>query len=136
MDWDVLVLGNSVSAWLSALGVFLAIMAAFFTRGMRAQRAAFEAGEQRRGAALLGLQAAVAAALAVGLLDHYFFNIEFSHMVALLWGTVGLALVVEATGGRWKTEAEDQRPKTKDQSTEIAFGPWSSVLGPSSKRNW
>ncbi len=72
-------------------------MAAFFTRGLRAQRAAFEAGELRRGAALLGLQAAVAAALAVGLLDHYFFNIEFSHMVALLWGTVGLALVLEAT---------------------------------------
>jgi hypothetical protein len=84
---------------LLGLGVFLAIMAAFFTRGLRAQRAAFEAGELRRGAALLGLQAAVAAALAVGLLDHYFFNIEFSHMVALLWGTVGLALVLETTTG-------------------------------------
>ena len=35
------------------------------------------------------------AALAVGLLDHYFFNIEFSHMVALFWGCIGLALAIE-----------------------------------------
>jgi polysaccharide biosynthesis protein PslJ len=39
---------------------------------------------------LLGCQAGVVAALAVGLADHYFFNIEFSHMVALFWGTIGL----------------------------------------------
>jgi O-antigen ligase len=80
---------------LVGLGAFLAIMAAFFAGGIGALRAAFGAGELERGAALLGLQAAVAAALAVGLLDHYFFNIEFSHMVALFWGTIGLALAVE-----------------------------------------
>ena len=34
------------------------------------------------------------AALAVGVLDHYFFNIEFSHMTALLWCTVGLKLAI------------------------------------------
>jgi len=34
----------------------------------------------------------------VGLLDHYFFNIEFSHMSALLWGTIGLAVAIEEMG--------------------------------------
>jgi hypothetical protein len=28
------------------------------------------------------------------MLDHYFFNIEFSHMTALLWCTIGLQLAV------------------------------------------
>jgi O-antigen ligase len=112
---------------LVGLGAFLAIMAAFFSRGIRAARAAFAGDEQQRGAALLSLQAAVAAALAVGLLDHYFFNIEFSHMVALLWGTVGLALVVEKG---------DQRLKTEDQNHDLVRGPWSSVTPHSSERNW
>ena len=34
--------------------------------------------------------------LAVGVLDHYFFNIEFSHMVALFWGCIGLGYVIAA----------------------------------------
>lgn len=76
---------------------FLGVIAAFFTRSLRAMRQAFGQAELERGAALLGLQAAIAAALAVGLLDHYFFNIEFSHMVALFWGAIGLALVFERT---------------------------------------
>lgn len=43
---------------------------------------------------LLGTQAGLAAALAVGLADHYFFNIEFSHMVALFWGCAGLGMAI------------------------------------------
>jgi O-antigen ligase len=74
---------------------FLGLLAAFYTRSVPAMRQAFTHGAPERGAALLGLQAAITAALAVGLLDHYFFNIEFSHMVALFWGTIGLALVLE-----------------------------------------
>ncbi len=70
-------------------------------------RAAFHnQQDDQRGAQLLGLQAAIVAALAVGLLDHYFFNIEFSHMVALFWGSIGLALAIETI---------DERPKTKDE---------------------
>jgi hypothetical protein len=57
---------------------------------------------------LLGLQAAIVAALAVGLLDHYFFNIEFSHMVALFWGSIGLALAIES-----------QEPRTKNQEPGV-----------------
>ena len=47
---------------------------------------------------LIGLQAGLIAALAVGLLDHYYFNIEFSHMTALLWYTVGLLLAIMRNG--------------------------------------
>jgi len=43
---------------------------------------------------LLGTQAGLVAALAVGLADHYFFNIEFSHMVALFWGCAGLGAAI------------------------------------------
>ena len=81
---------------LAGLFTFLGIIAAFFIRSLRALRSAFhEQGDVERGGWLLGLQAAIAAALAVGLLDHYFFNIEFSHMVALFWGSIGLALTLE-----------------------------------------
>lgn len=80
---------------LVGLAWFLGLIAAFFARSLPAMRKAFAQLEYERGAALLGLQAAVVAALAVGLLDHYFFNIEFSHMVALFWGAIGLALVCE-----------------------------------------
>ena len=43
--------------------------------------------------ALLGGTAAALGALLVGLVDHYYFNIEFPHMAALLWLVMALALV-------------------------------------------
>ena len=43
--------------------------------------------------ATLALAAALLGAAATGVLDHYFFNIVFSHMVALFWGLAALALV-------------------------------------------
>jgi hypothetical protein len=42
---------------------------------------------------LLGATAAVLAALVEGVADHPFFNIEYSHMVALFWLCVALALI-------------------------------------------
>jgi hypothetical protein len=42
---------------------------------------------------LLGATAAVAAALVEGVADHPFFNIEYSHMVALFWLCVALGLI-------------------------------------------
>lgn len=47
----------------------------------------------RQQANLLGLTGGVFGALAVGLLDHYFFNGEFSHMATLFWLFMGLAVV-------------------------------------------
>src|SRR5262249_35014659 len=43
--------------------------------------------------ALLGGTAATLGALLVGLVDHYYFNIEFPHMAALLWLVMAIALV-------------------------------------------
>ncbi|MGA7733072.1 MAG: O-antigen ligase family protein [Chloroflexia bacterium] len=42
--------------------------------------------------ALLGGTASIVGALVVGIVDHYYFNIEFPHMAALLWLTAGTAL--------------------------------------------
>lgn len=42
--------------------------------------------------ALLGGTASILGALVVGLVDHYYFNIEFPHMAALFWLVVGTAL--------------------------------------------
>ncbi|HEX2914499.1 MAG TPA: O-antigen ligase family protein [Chloroflexia bacterium] len=47
---------------------------------------------ERQKANLLGLMAGVIGALAVGVVDHYFFNPEFSHMAALLWIFIGLSV--------------------------------------------
>lgn len=81
---------------LVGLAAFLGIMGLFFVRSWRALRVAGVQQDEERAAWLVALQAGVAAALAVGLLDHYFFNIEFSHMSALLWGTIGLAATMES----------------------------------------
>jgi O-antigen ligase len=41
--------------------------------------------DEKQKANLLGLTGGIVGALSVGILDHYFFNIEFSHMAALFW---------------------------------------------------
>ena len=45
----------------------------------------------------LGLHAAVIGGLVAGIFDHYLFNIDFHHAVALFWLVLGLA--VAATRG-------------------------------------
>lgn len=54
---------------------------------------------------LLTAGAAFAAALTVGLVDHYFFNIRFVHTVGLFWIVVGLVVVL--TG--MQTPADDTK---------------------------
>lgn len=46
----------------------------------------------RRESVLLGFVAALVAILVTGIFDHYFFNINFQHAVALLWMVVGLGV--------------------------------------------
>jgi len=77
---------------LVGLAAFLGMLGFFFSQGWQALRSADS--DDERAAWLVSLQAGIAAALAVGLLDHYFFNIEFSHMVTLFWGVIGLAMVL------------------------------------------
>jgi O-antigen ligase len=94
---------------LLGLATFLLAMAVFFMQTFAALRRL----DEERQSWLLGVQAAVMAALAVGLLDHYYFNIEFSHMAALFWGLIGFGIAIlhlehleEASG----QEVEDGRP--------------------------
>ncbi len=85
---------------LVGLATFLAMMGMFFWQSFRA---APHLDEERQ-SWLLGIQAALLAALATGLLDHYYFNIEFSHMVALFWGVVGLGSAVTLIDDRTHDE--------------------------------
>jgi polysaccharide biosynthesis protein PslJ len=89
---------------LVGLSLFLGICAAFFAISLRALRRL----DEERSALLLGVQAGITAALAVGLLDHYYFNIEFSHMAALFWGVLGLGMVL----------ARDELPETSDTAED------------------
>lgn len=75
---------------LLGLGAFLALVGAWFVRTRQGMRHL----DDEHVSWVLGSQAGVVAALAVGLADHYFFNIEFSHMVALFWGCMGLGMAV------------------------------------------
>jgi hypothetical protein len=76
---------------LVGLAAFLVIVGAWFWRSLWA----LPRLDQEASSWLLGVQAGMVAALSVGLADHYFFNIEFSHMGALFWGTLGLGTAVE-----------------------------------------
>jgi len=72
---------------LASFLLVLGLLALEIAIGLRAAR-----DEEIRGM-LLSLAAALIAAASAGLLDHYFVNIVFPHMVALLWLCIGMATV-------------------------------------------
>jgi hypothetical protein len=74
---------------LIGLGCFLAIMLAVLARSITTR----PARDTALHGMLSGLEAALVGALVAGLFDHYFFNINFPHMVGLFWLIVGLAVV-------------------------------------------
>lgn len=76
---------------LLGLGAFLTVLglaALEIARGLRT------VSEPETRGILLGLAAALCSAVVAGLADHYFTNIIFPHMVALLWLYLGLAVAV------------------------------------------
>ena len=75
---------------LVGLTAFLAIVGYWFWLTWQTGRTS----DPEREGWLLCAQGAIVAALSVGLADHYFFNIEFSHMVALFWATIGFGMAV------------------------------------------
>jgi O-antigen ligase len=75
---------------LVGLAAFVALVAAWFVITLRAARQM----DDERADWLFGTQAGLVAALVVGIADHYFFNIEFGHMVALFWGVAGLGMAI------------------------------------------
>jgi O-antigen ligase len=87
---------------LVGLAAFLAIVGAWFFYSIRALMRL----DDEAAAWVIGTQAGMVAALSVGLADHYFFNIEFSHMGTLFWGCMGLGAAVEAL------DAPEEEPAT------------------------
>lgn len=81
---------------LIGLSVFLLIIGLFF----RQIWLAWPQVRQQPGleAILLGLTAAVAGILVGGIADHYFFNLNFPHSVAVFWLYLGLAMATVRLG--------------------------------------
>jgi O-antigen ligase len=76
---------------LIGLGAFLLIMGVFFAYAWLSWRRLepYSQGE----ALLLGLAVALFGAMVGGIVDHYFFNLDFPHSVSLFWLYAGLAVV-------------------------------------------
>lgn len=75
---------------LVGLSVFLVIMGVFFVYAGRAWWRVRK--DTRLESILLGLVAALAGAMVAGVFDHYLFNLNFPHAVALFWLYLGLAV--------------------------------------------
>jgi O-antigen ligase len=75
---------------LVGLLIFLAVVGTYFVVTYRAWRRT-PRGHKIEGY-LLAYQAALAGALVVGIFDHFFFNINFVHLVALFWLVMGLGI--------------------------------------------
>ncbi len=85
---------------LVGLGAFLVVMVVFFAHMLPKLG---KVNDPTMEGVLLGLVAALAGALVAGIFDHYFFNLQFPHTVALFWLYMGLAVVMvqgEAASGR------------------------------------
>ncbi|MBI3941734.1 MAG: O-antigen ligase family protein [Chloroflexi bacterium] len=74
---------------LVGLSSFLLVMAWFFLQSLAGL---LRPDDPELDPILLGAVAAVAGAMVGGVLDHYFFNLDFPHSVTLFWLFVGLAL--------------------------------------------
>jgi O-antigen ligase len=75
---------------LTGLALFLVVMAAVFGWAYARRKAVYADGQLTP--VWLGLLAGVAAALTVGVVDHYFFNPDFQAAGAMFWAYVGLSL--------------------------------------------
>jgi hypothetical protein len=81
---------------LIGLAVFVVILAVFFWQVWKVwPRVRRQAGLE---AILLGLTASLAGILVGGLLDHYFFNLNFPHSVSIFWLYLGLAMATIQLG--------------------------------------
>jgi O-antigen ligase len=77
---------------LIGLAAFLLVMGLLLVQVVRARRLT-AVRDDGSDALLLGLAAALAGILAGGILDHYFFNLDFPHSLTLFWLYVGLTMV-------------------------------------------
>ncbi|MBN1661101.1 MAG: O-antigen ligase family protein [Anaerolineae bacterium] len=82
---------------LVGLSVFFLIMV-LFAREMWRKWPRLQQQPEMEGIAL-GLTAGLAGIMVGGMLDHYFFNLNFPHSVAIFWLYLGLAMVAVRWGG-------------------------------------
>ncbi|MCS7261301.1 MAG: O-antigen ligase family protein [Anaerolineae bacterium] len=75
---------------LVGLSLFLLVVVVYFVVTLRALQRAPRDGESE--GYILACIAALAGALVSGVFDHFFFNINFIHLVALFWITLGLGV--------------------------------------------
>jgi hypothetical protein len=80
---------------LVGLTVFVVMLLGFFAVGARAMRTALR--NDTLAPVWLGAHGAVIGALMTGMVDHYFFNIDFHNSVMLFWIMVALALASSTT---------------------------------------
>ncbi|GAB4541220.1 MAG: O-antigen ligase family protein [Anaerolineae bacterium] len=92
---------------LVGLLIFLIIIANYFAITRRAWRR-IPRGHILEGL-LLAYQAALAGALVSGIFDHFFFNINFVHLVALFWLVIGLGVAAAQLAG--ELEGAEVRPQ-------------------------
>ncbi len=99
---------------LIGLAVFVGSMATVFIWGFSQRRWLYAAAEtpvgQNRLALWLGLHAGLAAALVVGIVDHYFFELSFQPAGSLFWIFVGLCLAASRLAGRAPVERPEAAP--------------------------
>lgn len=81
----------AVEMGLVGLASFLVVIALFFIEAARAWRRLLPQSQLEP--IWYGFHAALLGALVGGLLDHYFFNLDFHHSVTFFWLFVGLAMV-------------------------------------------
>jgi O-antigen ligase len=93
---------------LIGLSSFLLIMGVFFAYAWSAWRRMETDSEVEP--ILLGLMMALLGAMVGGIVDHYFFNLDFPHSVSLFWLYVGLVVVAIKIG---------ERRGLRDQDVEV-----------------
>ena len=81
---------------LIGLAAFLLVMGVVLGWALARRRLVYR--DERLTSVWLGLAAGLAAALSVGLVDHYFFNVAFQAAGALFWIFVGLSLAATRLG--------------------------------------
>lgn len=81
----------AVEMGLVGLAAFLLVIAVLFIQAIRVWK--IVPRDSQLEAIWYGFHTALVGALVGGILDHYFFNLDFHHSVALFWLFVGLAVV-------------------------------------------
>jgi O-antigen ligase len=91
---------------LIGLAVFLGVIVLFFRQVWLAWPRVRE--QVGLAANLLGLTASLIGILVGGMLDHYFFNLNFPHSVSIFWIYLGLAMVALRLGTQTGTDRDQQ----------------------------